>query len=222
MMVSNDASVGERMRTTSAGLRVTCAMLGGAVAGAVISQFTVTSAAILAGWDVAVVIYLLWVWIAVWGLDPGSTARLAKREDPSSAVAELVVLGAGTAVLVAVGFALVRAGHSTGGMKAYLVTLGLLSVVLSWTVVHTVYALRYARTYYSEPTGGIEFNESEPPNYTDFAYFAFTVGMTFQVADTNITSKAVRRITLHHALLSYLFGAVLLGLVINVVATLLK
>jgi uncharacterized membrane protein len=222
MMVSNDASVGERMRTASAGLRVTCAMLGGAVAGAVISQFTVTSAAILAGWDVAVVIYLLWVWIAVWGLDPGSTARLAKREDPSSAVAELVVLGAGTAVLVAVGFALVRAGHSTGGMKAYLVTLGLLSVVLSWTVVHTVYALRYARTYYSEPTGGIEFNESEPPNYTDFAYFAFTVGMTFQVADTNITSKAVRRITLHHALLSYLFGAVLLGLVINVVATLLK
>jgi uncharacterized membrane protein len=222
MMVSNDASVSERMRTASAGQRVTVAMLGGTVAGVVVSLFTVPSAAILAGWDVAVVIYLLWVWIAVSRLDPGTTARLAKREDPSSAVAELVVLGAGTAVLVAVGFALVRAGEATGGMKAFLVTLGLLSVVLSWTVVHTVYALRYARAYYSEPPGGIEFNETEPPTYTDFAYFAFTVGMTFQVADTNITSKAVRRITLHHALLSYLFGAVLLGLVINVVSTLLK
>jgi len=222
MMVSNGASVSERMRTASAGQRVTVAMLAGAVAGAVVSLVTVPSAAVLAGWDVAVVIYLVWVFIAVWRLNPGTTARLAKREDPSSAVAELVVLAAGTAMLVAVGFALVRAGQAAGGMKAMLVTLGLVSVVLSWTLVHTVYALRYARAYYSEPVGGIEFNEAEPPTYTDFAYFAFTVGMTFQVADTNITSKAVRRITLHHALLSYLFGAVLLGLVINVVATLLK
>ena len=222
MMVSNGASISERMRTASAGQRVTVAMLAGAVAGVVVSLVTVPSAAVLSGWDVAVVIYLVWVFIAVWRLDPGSTGRLAKREDPSSAVAELVVLAAGTAVLVAVGFALVRAGQAAGGMKAMLVTLGLVSVVLSWTLVHTVYALRYARAYYSEPVGGIEFNEAEPPTYTDFAYFAFTVGMTFQVADTNITSKAVRRITLHHALLSYLFGAVLLGLVINVVATLLK
>jgi uncharacterized membrane protein len=222
MTVSNGASVSERMRTASAGQRVTVAMLAGAVAGAVVSLVTVPSAAVLSGWDVAVVIYVVWVWVAVRRLDPGTTARLAKREDPSSTVAELVVLGAGTAVLVAVGFALVKAGQVTGGMKALMVTLGLLSVVLSWTVVHTVYALRYARAYYSDPPGGIDFNEAEPPTYTDFAYFAFTVGMTFQVADTNITSKAVRRITLHHALLSYLFGAVLLGLVINVVSTLLK
>jgi len=222
MMVSNKTDLGERMRTASAGRRVTWSMLAGAVAGVVVSLFTVPSAAILAGWDVAVVIYLAWVWIAVWRLDPGTTARLAKREDPSAPVAELVVISAGIAMLVAVGFALVRAGQATDGMKAFLVTLGLLSVVLSWTIVHTVYALWYARAYYSEPDGGIEFNEEEPPTYTDFAYFAFTVGMTYQVADTNITSKVIRRTTLHHAFLSYLFGAVLLGLVINVVATLLK
>jgi len=188
----------------------------------IVSLITVPSAAILSGWDVAVVIYLAWVWIAVWRLDPGTTGRLAKREDPSAPVAELVVISAGIAMLVAVGFALVRAGQATDGMKAFLVTLGLLSVVLSWTIVHTVYALWYARAYYSEPDGGIEFNEEEPPTYTDFAYFAFTVGMTYQVADTNITSKVIRRTTLHHAFLSYLFGAVLPGLVINVVATLLK
>ena len=205
MMVSNNTDLGERMRTASAGQRVTWSMLVGAVAGVVVSLITVPSAAILSGWDVAVVIYLAWVWIAVWRLDPGTTGRLAKREDPSSPVAELVVIS-----------------QATVGMKAFLVTLGLLSVVLSWTIVHTVYMLRYARAYYSEPDGGIEFNEEEPPTYTDFAYFAFTVGMTYQVADTNITSKAIRRITLHHAFLSYLFGAVLLGLVINVVATLLK
>jgi uncharacterized membrane protein len=210
------------MRRSPAGTRVTWALLGGAVAGAVASLFTPISASILLGWDAAVLIYLAWTWGAVQGLDPGVTAQLAKREDPSTPVADLVVIGAGTAMLAAVGFALAKAGEATGGMKAYLVTLGLVSVVLSWAVVHTVYALKYARAYYSEPAGGIEFNEDEPPNYIDFGYYAFTVGMTFQVADTNITSRAVRRTTLHHALLSYLFGAVLLGLVINVVATLLK
>jgi uncharacterized membrane protein len=197
-------------------------MLAGAVAGAIASLFTVPTASILLGWDITVTIYLVWVWSAVWRLAPGLTARLAKREDPSTAVAEILVVGAGTAVLVAVGFALVRAGQATGGLKAYMITLGLLSVVLSWLVVHTVFMLRYARAYYSEPAGGIEFAGTEQPAYMDFAYFSFTVGMTFQVSDTTITSRAVRRITLQHALLSYLFGAVLLGLVINVVATLLK
>ena len=202
---------------------MTCALLAGAATGAVIALATMTVAApILLGWDVAALVYLAWTWSAVQGLAPAETAALAKREDPSNAVAELVVLGAGTAMLGAVGFALVKAGQAEGDMKAYLVTVGVLSVVLSWVVVHTVFALKYARAYYSEPVGGIEFNEAEPPNYTDFAYYSFTVGMTFQVADTNITRKAVRRTTLHHALLSYLFGSVLLGLVINVVAALLK
>jgi uncharacterized membrane protein len=225
MIQSDDSSrtgFSERMRRSSAVVRVTCALPGGAVAGTLVSLFMPPSASILLGWDVAVLIYLAWTWSAVQGLDPGVTAQLAKREDPSTAVADLVVIGAGTAMLAAVGFALLKAGQATGGTKAYLVTLGLLSVVLSWTVVHTVFALRYARAYYSEPVGGIDFNEDEPPNYIDFAYYAFTVGMTFQVADTNITTRAVRRATLHHALLSYLFGSVLLGLVINVVATLLK
>ena len=82
-----------RSRQPSAGLRVTWAMLGGAVTGAVVSLFTVPTASVLLGWDAAVLIFLAWVWNAVWRLDPGTTARLAKREDPSNAVAELVVLG---------------------------------------------------------------------------------------------------------------------------------
>jgi uncharacterized membrane protein len=205
----------------SDGRRVGFALLAGVVTASVGWLTMPVVASILLGWDVAVVIYLVWTGASVWKLDPGDTAKLANREDPSTPVAELVVLLAGTAMLAAVGFALVKAGQTAGGLKAYLVTIGLVSVVLSWAVVHTVFGLRYARAYYAEPVGGIEFNEAEPPNYTDFAYYAFTVGMTFQVADTNITARAVRRTTLHHALLSYLFGTVLLGIVINVVATLL-
>jgi uncharacterized membrane protein len=221
-MSINGSDTSGRLHQASAGMRVTCALLAGAVIGAIASLFTVPSASILLGWDVAVAIYLAWTWSAVRRLDPGTTARLAKREDPSVAVAEFLVIGAGTAALGAVAFALVKAGQAAGGMKAYLIAVGLLSVVLSWTVLHTVFTLRYARAYYSEPAGGIEFNEEEPPTYLDFAYFAFTIGMTFQVSDTNITSKEIRRVTLRHALLSYLFGAVLLGVVINVVATLFK
>jgi uncharacterized membrane protein len=211
-----------RMRLPSASLQVTCAMLGGAVTGAIVSLFTLPTASILIGWDAAVVIYLVWVWAVVWRLDPEATARLATREDPSYAVADLVVLAAGTAQLGAVGFALLRAGRATGSMKAYLITVGLVSVVLSWTIVHSVFMLRYARAYYSEPAGGIQFNEPEPPTYLDFSYLAFTIGITYQVSDTDITSKPVRRIALQHALLSYLFGAVLLAIAINVVAALLK
>jgi uncharacterized membrane protein len=82
--------------------------------------------------------------------------------------------------------------------------------------------LRYARLYYrSGQIGGIDFNEEGPPDYLDFAYVAFTIGLTFQVSDTNLSSKQIRRLALRHALLSYLFGAVIIGLTINVVATLL-
>jgi uncharacterized membrane protein len=221
-MFINGSDLSVRLSRASSGARVTAAMLAGVVIGVIASLFTLTSASALLGWDVAATVYLAWVWSSVWGLDPSQTARLAKREDPSTPVAELLILMAGTAQLVAVGFALVKAGHESGGMKTYLIALGVLSVVLSWIMVHTVFMLRYARAYCgTEPPGGIKFDDNEAPTYVDFAYFSFTVGMTYQVSDTTITAKSVRRLTLHHALLSYLFGAVLLGLVINVVATLL-
>jgi uncharacterized membrane protein len=108
-----------------------------------------------------------------------------------------------------------------GGTKAYLIALGVLSVALSWAMVHTVFTLRYARTYYLKPEGGVDFNESDPPTYLDFAYLALSIGMTFQVSDTNLTSKPIRRIALTHAVLSYLFGVVIVALAINVVASLL-
>jgi uncharacterized membrane protein len=124
-------------------------------------------------------------------------------------------------VLAAVGLILLRAGSATGGNKAYLITLGVVSVALSWALVHGVFTLRYARSYYGPPVGGIDFNEDDPPSYLDFAYLALTIGMTFQVSDTNLTNKAIRRIALGHALLSYVFGAVIVALVINVVSSLL-
>jgi uncharacterized membrane protein len=86
--------------------------------------------------------------------------------------------------------------------------------------VHTVHVLRYARLYYSEPEGGVDFG-GEAPDYTDFAYLALTIGMTYQVSDTTLTAKRVRRVALRHALLSYLYGAVIVAIMVNTVAGLL-
>jgi uncharacterized membrane protein len=214
-------SIPERVRVTTAGRRVAAAASIGAVAGVIASFVTVWQAAILWGWDAAVVCLLSWIWLAVWQMSAAETKAHASREDPSIRMSELIVVSAGVALLAAVGLALLRAGSAMGGTKAYLIALGVLSVGLSWVMVHTVFTLRYARTYYLQPRGGIDFNESDPPTYLDFAYLALTIGMTFQVSDTNLTSKPIRRIALVHAALSYLFGAVIVALVINVVASLL-
>jgi uncharacterized membrane protein len=84
--------------------------------------------------------------------------------------------------------------------------------------VHTMYTLRYAHLYYRDPEGGIDFNTDELPNYHDFAYFAFTIGMSFAVSDTNVMGSKVRHTVTRHALLSYLFGAIIVGTTINVMA----
>jgi uncharacterized membrane protein len=96
-----------------------------------------------------------------------------------------------------------------------------LSVFLAWAVVQTVFTLRYAHLYYSGRAGGIDFNDEEEPDYRDFSYLALTVGMTYQVSDTDLRAKAIRRTVTRQALLSYLFGTVVVAVMINVVASLL-
>ena len=85
-------------------------------------------------------------------------------------------------------------------------------------MVHTVFTLRYARLYYTGTDGGVDFHQDDPPRDGDFAHLGFTIGMTFQVSDTDLTTTKVRVTALRHALLSYLFGAVILAATINLIA----
>jgi uncharacterized membrane protein len=210
------------LRQVAAWQQLAVAGTTGGVAAGLTWPHTFAAAALLVGWDAAALIYLALVWTAIGGMDATVTARRAAREDPSNSVAALVLQSASVVALVAIAFCLLRAGQAHGSTKAYLIGLGVISVVLSWLTVHTVFMLRYARGYYQQPGGGIDFNEASAPAYIDFAYFSFTIGMTFQVSDTNITTTAIRRVALHHALMSYLFGAVILAVAINVVASLLR
>jgi uncharacterized membrane protein len=95
-------------------------------------------------------------------------------------------------------------------------------VAASWISVHTVFALRYARLYYTGPPDGIDFNQHEDPNYVDFAYLAFTLGMTYQVSDTNLKNRTIRSTALSQALLSFVLGAIILAITINLVAGLVN
>jgi len=89
-------------------------------------------------------------------------------------------------------------------------------------MVHTVFTVRYGDLYYADPVGGIDFNEDDKPDYRDFAYLALTIGMTFQVSDTDLQAKPIRRSAIRHALLSYGFGAIIVAITINIVASLLS
>ncbi len=174
----------------------------------------------LIAFDVGAIVYVVWVWVTIAGSDAAATERIARAEDSSRAAAETVLVGAGAASLVAVAFTLGQAGHSGSPQRGLLTALTLGSVALAWMAVHTVFLLRYARLYYSPPMGGIDF-KGERPNYTDFAYLALTIGMTFQVSDTDIAAKSIRRTALHHALLSYLFGTGIVAVSVSSVAALL-
>ena len=176
----------------------------------------------MAGWDVTALTYLLWTWVAIWHLDAEHTARTAVREDPGRAATDALLLSASVVSLLAVGLVLVRAGNSGAAARSLQAGLSLASVVLSWSVVHTVFTLRYASLYYTGSDGGVQFNQDNPPAYGDFAYLGFTIGMTFQVSDTALTGTEVRVTALRHALLSYLFGAVILAATINLIAGLAK
>jgi uncharacterized membrane protein len=205
-----------------AGVRTALAALVGLVGGVVTSLFVTWQAAILVGWIVAAAFNLAWTWLTVARLSPAATRDHVNVEDPSQALSESLVVTAGVALLAAVGLLLIRAGQAHGSTKAYLIAVGILSVIASWATVHTVFMLRYARSYYRRQSGGVDFNEDDPPAYLDFAYLSFTIGMTFQVSDTDLTTKPIRRIALGHALISYLLGAVIVALSINVVASLLS
>jgi uncharacterized membrane protein len=173
------------------------------------------------GWDTAAFIFLGWTFAVISGMDAEQTPRPATPEDPSRRATQLLLLAASIASLGAVGFLLVQASSDKGASKWIAAALGVISVALSWLVVHTLFGLRYALLYYvAEQEGGVDFQQSVRPQYTDFAYLAFTVGMTFQVSDTELTSHAIRMTALRHALLSYLFGALILASAVNLVASL--
>src|SRR4051812_10263699 len=191
---------------------------GGLLVAALTTVAGVPVIAVLVGWAVAASGLLLWVWRISWARDAEGTKRLAEEEGRTH-VTDTVVLGAAVASLAAVVEALLRSGTGDA-VGVATVVLGVLVVILSWALVNTVFALKYARGYYSGGDGGIDFGQREPPAYSDFAYVAFAVGVSVAVADPQLADTSIREVALGHALLSSLFGAVVIAVDVNLVTNL--
>jgi uncharacterized membrane protein len=203
--------------------RLAVSLASGLVVGLVLGVTTrQIPAAILGGWDASALIFLVWTWRAVWWLDEKDSRAHAEREDPTQPLSDAVLLVAAVVSLAAIGVVLAGGKSDRGSVLVETLALAVGSVVCSWAVVHTVYALKYARLYYEGEDGGIDFHGDDPPTYVDFAYLAFTVGMTFQVSDTEINARVIRANVLRQSLLAYLFGAVILAITINLLAGLSK
>lgn len=168
----------------------------------------------LSTWITAATVLVILTWVALGPMDAQETEAHARRRDMTTSWAVVIVVIATLFSLTSVIVALFRHGNP------WMVFGTIVAVLTSWTAIHTLFAGYYSRLYFTDPVGGIDFNQDEPPVFTDFAYVAFTIGMGFAISDTNLSRSSIRRPALVHALLSFLFGTVILALVINLIGTL--
>lgn len=186
-------------------------------------------AQIIITWNGFAFTSLLLAWREFFVSDPAVVIRTAKLQDSSRALIFLFVIIAAFASLFAVGVLLAGAKTVTGPRLTLQLLLAITTVACSWLLVHTLFALRYAHLYYTidgnedvECDGsGLEFPGEKRPDYLDFAYFSFVIGMTCQVSDVQVSERAIRRLSLLHGVLSFLYNTVILALSINIASGLL-
>jgi uncharacterized membrane protein len=191
----------------------------GLAAGVILALITPWQLAVLGGYLVAAVAYVATIARVIVRSDGAHTRHVSTREDDSRTTRGLIVTAASVASLLGALFALHKAKQNVPEVQTLLLTsLAIGTVIVSWLAINVDFTLRYAHLFYSDPVGGVDFNGVDEPDYRDFAYLAFTIGMTYQVSDTNLLTSRFRRVLLLHALLSYLFGVVIIAAVINVSA----
>ena len=201
-------------------LRIVAMLVCGAAATAVAGLLGAWVYAPAVGWTVAALIYNAWVWLKIAPMDAAQTAVHAQEEDPGQQLSDLLILLAALGSLAAVVLVMVGSKDVTGTGRLLLALLALTCTAMSWLMVHTLFTLRYAEIYYAGEPGGIGFNQEALPQYTDFAYMSFSLGMTYQVSDTNITTREMRSAAFRHSLLAFVFGTGILATTINLVVSL--
>ncbi len=173
---------------------------------------------LLVGWDVGTMFYLA---AAATMMARSSHTDIKKHSDIQDEGAfgiMLLTIVAAAASLGAIFAVLAEAKDGAAGVWPYLLAIG--TVVLSWTFTHTIFALRYAYEFYGEGERacGLEFPQTKNPDYWDFVYFSFVIGMTFQVSDVAVTNKWIRRSVTVHGVLSFFFNTTVIALTVNMAA----
>lgn len=190
-----------------------------------IADFTVR---FLCCWDVFCLLFLTLNWITFWTVKPSQIRREASIQNAGKILVFIVSLIATIMALTAVIQLLLNKSNSFSSLSFTLVV-AILGLLLSWLLVHSIFAIRYSHLFYAnhkldknKHAGGLVFPEEEHPDFLDFAYYSFVIGMTFQVSDVTVTSKGLRRLTLFHSLLAFAFNTIIVALTVNVIAGLSK
>ncbi len=180
----------------------------------------------IATWDAYAVSALSLAWISIFNTSHQEIRKKVRRQDAAGPLITIFVIFASSAALLAVIFLLRHDKNAPQPALALHVALTLLAVVSSWALVHTVFGLHYAHTYYGDgddpkqPAGGLDFPGEKNPGYLDFAYFSFVIGMTFQVSDVQVTAGGLRQLVLLHGVLSFAFNTLILALAVSTVTSL--
>jgi uncharacterized membrane protein len=203
---------------TSAAARLAISVVVGVVVALLVGLLWSVLLGVLFGIAVMGAVFLLAGFVVLWPMTPDNTRDDARNEDYRPHTEELLVAAAALGSLVVIVVLLVVGAANIRTLAA---AIGLVGLFLSWGMLHLLYTARYAYLFYSEPVGGIDFNNNDQPSYRDFFYFSYNLGMTYQVSDTDVSSTAIRSVVLRHCLLSYLFGTVILAATVNLVAGLL-
>lgn len=217
----------QRIRQLNVHHRIGLAGLGGALAFVLLFRVTLPDTLAISTWDTMAGIYLLLAWITMAGAD-AETTRSHTGKGQSNRAILLLVLGAASISVAALAF-MYKSGHGLPlWQKIVHLALSLLALAFSWLLVHTRFAFHYAHRYYvggrggfSAQKGGLKFPGERDPDYLDFAYFSFVIGMTSQVSDVAVTSRIMRRLAMAHGLLSFGFNVAVLALSVNILASLI-
>lgn len=175
---------------------------------------------LLLGWDIGVVLYLILAYQLIATGTDKMMRRWAAVEDEGGFGILILTVAAALASLGAI-IALLNSTHG-GNRDPMQLALATITILLSWAFIHTIFGFHYAHEYYGEHGGkksGLNFPGNEEPDYWDFVYFSFVIGMTSQVSDVAIASKPIRRTVAAHGIVSFLFNAALLALTVNIAAS---
>ena len=200
--------------------RLAAAILLGVAVTALLPSHWGFATRLLVGWDTGVVLYLALVYSLIARASVEHIRVHAAREDEGRfAILLLTVFAA----LASLGAILAELSTSQGSQRTPgQLALAAITIVLSWAFTHTIFALNYAHDFYGEHGGkksGLNFPGKESPDYWDFVYFSFVIGMTSQVSDVGVTSKLIRRTVNAHGIVSFFFNAALLALTVNIAAS---
>ncbi|GAB3903147.1 DUF1345 domain-containing protein [Mucilaginibacter boryungensis] len=189
-----------------------------------------TIGVVLLTWSSFALSVIIMDWILIFTCHPKEVRNVARIEDSSRTLIFIFVIGAALVSLVSILFLLKSDKQLSQAQITGHVILSMISVVVSWWLVHTIFSMRYAHMFYStnpdgagkKPLGGLDFPGGEEPDYLDFVYFSFVLGTTFQVSDVEISSRRIRRLALIHGLIAFAFNTAILALSINVVSGLVS